>query len=160
MITKTADLTIRNGYSAILSSPIEVFCGDRIEVILHLYEVQVNVNVSKVSKSSRPVEIDMCGLTAEIIHQSPGNEDGVTGASVDFNTISFVLENIFTSDIGENKCQIRLKDNNGYKLTFPEFSYTVKESIDDNVIEEPPIYGDYATDEEVINAVNSSWNNI
>ena len=160
MITKTSDLTIRNGYSAILSSPIEVFRGDRIKIILNLYDVQVNVNISKVSKSSRPVEIDMSGLTAEIIHQSPGNEDCITEANAYFNTISFVLEGIFTSDIGENKCQIRLKDNNGYKLTFPEFSYTVKESIDDNVIGEQPIYGDYATDEEVINAVDSSWNNI
>ena len=91
MITKTADLTIRNGYSAILSSPIEVFCGDRIKIILNLYDVQVNVNVSKASKSSRPVEIDMSGLTAEIIHQSPGDEDCITEASVFFNTISFVL---------------------------------------------------------------------
>ena len=97
----------------------------------------------------------MCGLTAEIIHQSPDNEDVIIGASVDFNTISFVLEHVFTSEIGENKCQIRLKDNNGYKLTFPEFSYTVKEPIDDNVNHEM-----YATDEEVINAFEFSWNDI
>lgn len=154
MITKTADLTIRNGYSAILSSPIEVFCGDRIKILLNLYDVQVNVNVSKASKSSRPVEIDMSGLTAEIIHQSPGDEDCITEASVFFNTISFVLEDVFTSEIGENKCQIRLKDKNGCKLTFPEFSYTVKESIDDNVNHEI-----YATDEEVLKVVNETWNN-
>ena len=157
MITKTIDITVDNGYKISLSSPIEFYVGDKVKLIFNLYGLQVNLNniVPSANGINKLEKINLNGLRAKLIHETPSNEDSIKSATVEDNSISFIVGDELTGFDGNYRCQIILKDNDDYQVTLPPFGYLVKPNIYDNLLGDEIIF---ATKQEIIDSINEAWN--
>lgn len=135
-IYKKVSLTVAN-YSSRLSSEIQFFKNDAVDLVFSIYEFGIEVKPNGVSKA-RTMQINP--LKAKLLIETPFGVDSVESASIVENEVMFKLDEIYTQNIGKSKMQIVLLDEENYKITLPEFSFEIKKSINEKWDGEDVIY--------------------
>nr|DAK82276.1 MAG TPA: hypothetical protein [Caudoviricetes sp.] len=135
-IYKKVSLTVAN-YSSRLSSEIQFFKNDAVDLVFSIYEFGIEVKLNGVSKA-RTMPINP--LKAKLLIETPFGVDSVESASIVENEVMFKLDEIYTQNIGKSKMQIVLLDEENYKITLPEFSFEIKKSINEKWDGEDVIY--------------------
>lgn len=135
-IYKKVSLTVAN-YSSSLSSEIQFFKNDAVDLVFSIYEFGIEVKPNGVSKA-RTMPINP--LKAKLLIETPFGVDSVESASIVENEVMFKLDEIYTQNIGKSKMQIVLLDEENYKITLPEFSFEIKKSINEKWDGEDVIY--------------------
>jgi hypothetical protein len=100
---------------------IEYVQGDNKSCVL-------NINLTADGSS-----IDLTSISVRSFFKTSDNEyheNPVTIVDVINGSIKIVISSEILSIVGEVKGVIRLMDENGYKLTSPEFKFKVRQSID------------------------------
>lgn len=135
-IYKKVSLTVAN-YSSSLSSEIQFFKNDAVDLVFSIYEFGIEVKQNGISKA-RTMPINP--LKAKLLIETPYGVDSVESASIVENEVMFKLDEIYTQNIGKSKMQIVLLDEENYKITLPEFSFEIKKSINEKWDGEDVIY--------------------
>lgn len=135
-IYKKVSLTVAN-YSSSLSSEIQFFKNDAVDLVFSIYEFVIEVKPNGISKA-RTMPINP--LKAKLLIETPFGVDSVESASIVENEVMFKLDEIYTQNIGKSKMQIVLLDEENYKITLPEFSFEIKKSINEKWDGEDVIY--------------------
>lgn len=135
-IYKKVSLTVAN-YSSSLSSEIQFFKNDAVDLVFSIYEFGIEVKPNGISKA-RTMPINP--LKAKLLIETPYGVDSVESASIVENEVMFKLDEIYTQNIGKSKMQIVLLDEENYKITLPEFSFEIKKSINEKWDGEDVIY--------------------
>lgn len=135
-IYKKVSLTVAN-YSSRLSSEIQFFKNDAVDLVFSIYEFGIEVKPNGISKA-RTMPINP--FKAKLLIETPYGVDSVESASIVENEVMFKLDEIYTQNIGKSKMQIVLLDEENYKITLPEFSFEIKKSINEKWDGEEVIY--------------------
>lgn len=135
-IYKKVSLTVTN-YSSRLSSEMQFFKNDAVDLVFSIYEFGIEVKQNGISKA-RTMPINP--LKAKLLIETPYGVDSVESASIVENEVMFKLDEIYTQNIGKSKMQIVLLDEENYKITLPEFSFEIKKSINEKWDGEDVIY--------------------
>ena len=143
-IYKKVSLTVAN-YSSRLSSEIQFFKNDAVDLVFSIYEFGIEVKPNGVSKA-RTMPINP--LKAKLLIETPFGVDSVESASIVENEVMFKLDEIYTQNIGKSKMQIVLLDEENYKITLPEFSFEIKKSINEQWDGEDVVYPTILLDDD------------
>lgn len=133
-LNETVDVA---NYSSSLSSEIQFFKNDAVDLVFSIYEFGIEVKPNGISKA-RTMPINP--LKAKLLIETPYGVDSVESASIVENEVMFKLDEIYTQNIGKSKMQIVLLDEENYKITLPEFSFEIKKSINEKWDGEDVIY--------------------
>lgn len=123
-LSKTIDLTV-DGYNIKLSSPLQFYQNDQLDLIFAINEFGVQVKNSVQVRSLMPIT----PLKAYLFVESPDGADVVNSASIVENKVVFRLEEEHTQHIGTTRLQIVLLNDKGCRVTLPEFTCEIKENI-------------------------------
>ncbi len=134
IIENTYTLTVKD-YSSKLSSPIKLYCNDKVRLRFILQEYGL-VEGSVSSRKLQAINPVNCYITV----QTPLGQDDLEVAEINGNQVTFEIDKKYTSCVGVYKAQIHLITNQGYRRSLPEFSFQVKntinEDLDGNPLEE------------------------
>lgn len=134
ILENTYNLTVKD-YTSKLSSPIKLYCNDKVRLrfILQEYGLVEGGVSSRKLQAINPVN---CYLTI----QTPLGQDDLEVAEIDGNQVTFDIDSKYTSCVGVYKLQIHLITDKGYRRSLPEVSFQVKntinEDLDGNPLEE------------------------
>ena len=126
---KPIKLTV-DGYKITMSDSIDLYVGDRVTLQFELYKLAVATRFGAATRTT-----DIQPLTAILYIETPDGRDVMEAADIIDNLVEFNLSEEYTQNIGVSRLQLRLFDDNGDRITLPEFTFNVKESI----------YGDQVT---------------
>ena len=87
-------------------------------------------------------------LKAKLLIETPFGIDSVESASIDENEITFHLDSEYTQNVGTSRMQIVLLYGDNYKVTLPEFSFTIKNSINEEWDGEDVVYPTILLDDD------------
>ena len=134
-LEKRITVTVQN-FSSKLSSEIQFFKNDAIDLVFSIFEYGVEVKGLSTKYRLMPINT----LKAKLLIETPFGIDSVESASIDENEITFHLDKTYTQHIGISKMQIVLLDEDNYKVTLPEFQFEIKNSITEEWDGEDIIY--------------------
>lgn len=87
-------------------------------------------------------------LKAKLLIETPFGIDSVESASIDENKITFHLDSEYTQNVGTSRMQIVLLYGDNYKVTLPEFAFTIKNSINEEWDGEDIVYPTILLDDD------------
>lgn len=122
-LSKTINLTVK-GYSTSLNAPIQLFQHDRIKLnfIINQYGIDVATN----QRAIMPIN----PLSAYLFIDSTNeDDDAIESVNINDNQIEFLLTEKYTKNCGESKMQIVLIDDDGCRVTLPEFPFEIRKNI-------------------------------
>ena len=128
-IYKPIKLTV-DGYKITMSDSIDLYVGDRVTLQFELYKLAVATRFGTTARTT-----DIQPLTAILYIETPDGRDVMEAADIIDNLVEFNLSEEYTQNIGVSRLQLRLFDDNGDRITLPEFTFNVNASI----------YGDQVT---------------
>lgn len=123
-LSREITLTIDN-YNITLDKEIKIYEYDAINLCFTIQECGIVMRDGKAHNRVMPV----VALKAYMLIETPQGTDSVEATNIVRNKIMFSLGNKYSRFIGTGKMQIILKDFDGCRITLPEFSYEVKQSI-------------------------------
>lgn len=126
MLSKRIELTIKD-YTATLSSEIKFYKNDCLDLIFGIKEYGVKVRNGIAEANLMPIN----ALNAKLLIETPSGVDSIEATSIEGNEITFRLTNTYTQYLGIFRMQIVLMDEDGCKVTTPEFKFEIKASINE-----------------------------
>lgn len=126
-LSKKTTLTIKD-YSITLSSPLKFYKNDTLDLVFNINEYGIEIKNGISTFSLMPIN----ALNAKLLIECDGGKDFIEATAIVDNTITFRLDSKYSQYQGVGKMQIVLLDNDGCKITLPEFDYEIKESINAN----------------------------
>lgn len=135
-LSKKINLTVKN-YSANLNEDITFYKNDVVDLIFSIYEYGIEVSVNGAQRY-RVMPINP--LKAKLLIQTPFGVDSVESADIQGNEITFKLDESYSTNVGKSSMQIVLLDEDGYKVTLPEFEFEIKKTINEKWDGEDVIY--------------------
>ncbi len=139
-LSKTINLTVK-GYTTTLSDPIQLFQHDRVKLIFIINKYGIDLETKQ--RSIMPVS----SLKAYLFIDSTNDEDdAIESTNINGNQIEFLLTEKYTKNRGTSKMQILLIDEDGCRVTLPEFNFEIKENI----------FGNFSVVETVLSDVDES----
>lgn len=126
MLSKRITITVRD-YTSTLSSNISFYKNDELDLIFNIQEFGIVVQYGRAESQMMP----LMALSAKLLVETPIGLDSVESAHIEGNDIIFRLTPDLTQFVGKSKMQIVLYDEDGCKITIPEFQFEVKSSINE-----------------------------
>lgn len=126
-LSKKTTLTIKD-YSITLSSPLKFYKNDTLDLVFNINEYGIEIKNGISTFGLMPIN----ALNAKLLIECDGGKDFIEATAIVDNTITFRLDSKYSQYQGVGKMQIVLLDNDGCKITLPEFDYEIKESINAN----------------------------
>ena len=123
-LSREITLTIDN-YNITLDKEIKIYEYDAINLCFTIQECGIVMRDGKAHNRVMPV----VALRAYMLIETPQGTDSVEATNIVRNKIMFSLGNKYSRFVGTGKMQIILKDFDGCRITLPEFTYEVKQSI-------------------------------
>ncbi len=123
-LSREVTLTIDN-YNITLDKEIKIYEYDAINLCFTIQEYGIVMRDGKAHNRVMPV----VALKAYMLIETPQGVDSVEATNIVRNKIIFSLGNKYSQFVGVGKMQIILKDLDGCRITLPEFTYEVKQSI-------------------------------
>ena len=145
MLSKRIEITIMD-YTATLSSKIQFYKNDEIDLIFNVREFGIVKNEGGWGKVKQLMPLT--ALSAKLLIETPAGLDSIETAEIHGNDIIFRLTSDQTKYTGTSKMQIVLYDEDGCKVTIPEFQFEVKASINEEWDGEDASYPDILLDDE------------
>lgn len=142
-LEKRITVTVQN-FSSKLSSEIQFFKNDAIDLVFSIFEYGVEVKGLSTKYRLMPINT----LKAKLLIETPFGIDSVESASIDENEITFHLDSEYTQNVGTSRMQIVLLYGDNYKVTLPEFSFTIKNSINEEWDGEDIVYPTILLDDD------------
>ncbi|WP_297993931.1 hypothetical protein [uncultured Clostridium sp.] len=137
MLFKKVRLTVSNGYSCSIDSPLRFFKNDSLYLKFEIFQI----GIEHKNNISRLRERPMNGaISAILLIENPFGIDSVESMDIEDNLITFALGEEHTQYPGVSKMQIVLLDENRYKVTLPDFEFEIKKSINEEWDGEEVIY--------------------
>ena len=146
MLSKRIEITIMD-YTATLSSKISFYKNDEIDLIFNIREFGIVKNEGGWG-GAKPRLMHLTALSAKLLFETPVGLDSVETATIHGNDIIFRLTSDQTKYVGVSKMQIVLYDEDGCKVTIPEFPFEIKASINKEWDGEDSSYPDILLDDE------------
>lgn len=144
MLRKPITITVRD-YKSVLSSKISLYKNDALDLIFTIQEFGIVAQEGKATSRM----VSLIALSAKLLVETPAGLDSVESAKVEeCGDILFRLTPEHTKYVGISKMQIVLYDEDGCKITIPEFSFEVKPSINEEWDGEDSSYPDILLDDE------------
>lgn len=126
MLSKRITITVRD-YTSTLSSNISFYKNDELDLIFNIQEFGIVVQWGRAESQLMP----LMALSAKLLVETPMGLDSVESARIEDNDIIFRLTPDLTQFVGKSKMQIVIYDEDGCKITIPEFQFEVKASINE-----------------------------
>lgn len=123
-LKKNIKLTVRD-YDISLSSPLKFWQYDILTLTFEIEEFGIEIINGIRTRVITPIN----SLSAIILVENPNQQDTVEAAQIVDNKVTFKLKKEHTKHIGVTKLQIKLKDNDGCKITLPPFDMEIREPI-------------------------------
>lgn len=142
-LEKRITVTVQN-FSSKLSSEIQFFKNDAIDLVFSIFEYGVEVKGLSTKYRIMPIN----PLKAKLLIETPFGIDSVESASIDENKITFHLDSEYTQNVGTSRMQIVLLYGDNYKVTLPEFAFTIKNSINEEWDGEDIVYPTILLDDD------------
>lgn len=142
-LEKRITVTVQN-FSSKLSSEIQFFKNDAIDLVFSIFEYGVEVKGLSTKYRLMPINT----LKAKLLIETPFGIDSVESASIDENEITFHLDSEYTQNVGTSRMQIVLLYGDNYKVTLPEFNFTIKNSINEEWDGEDIVYPTILLDDD------------
>lgn len=126
-LSKEIILTVKD-YEVKLNRDIKFYENDTIDLCFSILEYGIEVKDGVAVNKLMPIN----ALRAYMLIETPQGVDYAESTKVENNRVVFNLGNKYSQFIGIGKMQIVIKDNDGCRVTLPEFPFEIRESINSN----------------------------
>lgn len=144
-LKKNIKLTVKD-YDVILSQSLKFWQNDILTLTFEIEEFGIEIVNGIRTRSITPIN----SLSAIILIENPNQQDTVEAAEIVENKVTFKLKKEHTKHIGITKLQIKLKDDDGCKITLPPFDMEIREPIGLEGDEVVSKCGDFIVNEIVV----------
>lgn len=135
-LTKKINLTV-SGYDIKLSDSLKFYKNDQLKLMFEINEYGIDYENKSKQRVLMPIAEPM---KAYLLIENPDGIDKIGSAEIESNCVSFYLSEECTQHVGVSRLQIVLLDNDGCKITLPNFDFEIQENI----------YGNLSAIEEII----------
>lgn len=135
-LTKKINLTV-SGYDIKLSDSLKFYKNDQLKLMFEINEYGIDYENKSKQRVLMPIAEPM---KAYLLIENPDGIDKIGSAEIESNCVSFYLSEECTQYVGVSRLQIVLLDNDGCKITLPNFDFEIQENI----------YGNLSAIEEII----------
>lgn len=126
-LSKEIVLTVKD-YEIKLNRDIKFYENDTIDLCFSILEYGIEVKDGVAVNKLMPIN----ALKAYMLIETPQGVDYAESTKVENNRVVFNLGNKYSQFIGIGKMQIVIKDNDGCRITLPEFPFEIRQSINSN----------------------------
>lgn len=127
-LSKSIILTIKD-FSVTLSSKLNFYKGDTLKLVFTINQYGViNAKGELDSKTIMPLDF----MTADLLIETPEGVDSIEAMNVEDNTVTFLITDTYTQNVGVTRMQIVLKDEDGCKSTLPDFEMEIRNTLATN----------------------------
>ena len=126
-LSKEIILTVKD-YEIKLNKDIKFYENDTIDLCFSILEYGIEVKDGVAVNKLMPIN----ALKAYMLIETPQGVDYAESTKVENNRVVFNLGNKYSQFIGIGKMQIVIKDNDGCRITLPEFPFEIRQSINSN----------------------------
>ena len=126
-LSKEIVLTVKD-YEIKLNRDIKFYENDTIDLCFSILEYGIEVKDGVAVNKLMPIN----ALKAYMLIETPQGVDYAESTKVENNRVVFNLGNKYSQFIGIGRMQIVIKDNDGCRITLPEFPFEIRESINSN----------------------------
>ncbi len=123
-LSKEIILTVKD-YEIKLNRDIKFYENDTIDLCFSILEYGIEVKDGVAVNKLMPIN----ALRAYMLIETPQGVDYAESTKVENNRVIFNLGNKYSQFIGIGRMQIVIKDNDGCRVTLPEFPFEIRESI-------------------------------
>ena len=135
-LSKKINLTV-SGYDIKLSDSLKFYKNDQLKLVFEINEYGIDYENKSKQRVLMPIAEPM---KAYLLIENPDGIDKIGSAEIESNCVSFYLSEECTQYVGVSRLQIVLLDNDGCKITLPNFDFEIQENI----------YGNLSAIEEII----------
>lgn len=135
-LSKKINLTV-SGYNIKLSDSLKFYKNDQLKLVFEINEYGIDYENKSKQRALMPIAEPM---KAYLLIENPDGIDKIGSADIESNCISFYLSEECTQYVGVSRLQIVLLDDDGCKITLPNFDFEIQENI----------YGNLSAIEEII----------
>lgn len=135
-LSKKINLTV-SGYDIKLSDSLKFYKNDQLKLMFEINEYGIDYENKSKQRVLMPIAEPM---KAYLLIENPDGIDKIGSAEIESNCVSFYLSEECTQYVGVSRLQIVLLDNDGCKITLPNFDFEIQENI----------YGNLSAIEEII----------
>lgn len=126
-LSKEIILTVKD-YEVKLNRDIKFYENDTIDLCFSILEYGIEVKNGVAVNKLMPIN----ALKSYMLIETPQGVDYAESTKVENNRVVFNLGDKYSQFIGIGKMQIVIKDNDGCRVTLPEFPFEIRESINSN----------------------------
>ena len=126
-LSKEIILTVKD-YEVKLNRDIKFYENDTIDLCFSILEYGIEVKDGVAVNKLMPIN----ALKSYMLIETPQGVDYAESTKVENNRVIFNLGNKYSQFIGIGRMQIVIKDNDGCRITLPEFPFEIRESINSN----------------------------
>ena len=126
-LSKEIVLTVKD-YEIKLNRDIKFYENDTIDLCFSILEYGIEVKDGVAVNKLMPIN----ALKSYMLIETPQGVDYAESTKVENNRVVFNLGNKYSQFIGIGRMQIVIKDNDGCRITLPEFPFEIRESINSN----------------------------
>lgn len=123
-LSKEIILTVKD-YEIKLNRDIKFYENDTIDLCFSILEYGIEVKDGVAVNKLMPIN----ALKAYMLIETPQGVDYAESTKVENNRVVFNLGNKYSQFIGIGRMQIVIKDNDGCRITLPEFPFEIRQSI-------------------------------
>lgn len=134
-LSKAIKLTVKD-FKVELSSALKFYKNDTLKLIFTINQYGIVNAKGSYQPQIMPVEF----LDASLLIETPNGIDSVESAKVEENTITFLINDYYTKNVGTTMLQIVLTDDDGCRVTLPPFEMEIKEAIGEYDKYTPTVY--------------------
>lgn len=123
-LSKEILLTVKD-YEVKLNKDIKFYENDTIDLCFSILEYGIEVKNGMAVNKLMPIN----ALKAYMLIETPQGVDYAESTKVEDNRVVFNLGDKYSQFVGIGKMQIVIKDNDGCRITLPEFPFEIRQSI-------------------------------
>ena len=140
---KRISLTI-NDYTGAIVPNIKFYVNDCLDLIFNIKSWDIR---NKLSADTTNSTLTLENMTANLLVETPNETDTIEATQIEGKDITFRFEKKFTKLPGAGRMQLMLIDSDGCEVKTPEFSFEIKNTINESLDNIPITYQAYTTED-------------
>ena len=140
---KRISLTI-NDYTGVIVPNIKFYVNDCLDLIFNIKSWDIR---NKLSADTTNSTLTLENMTANLLVETPNETDTIESTRIEGNDITFRFEKKFTKLPGAGRMQLMLIDSDGCEVKTPEFSFEIRNTINESLDNIPITYQAYTTED-------------
>ena len=119
-----------NDYTGTLTKNIKFYVNDCLDLIFTIKSWDIR---NKLATGTTDSTLTLEDITANLLVETPNETDTIESTQISGNDIKFRLEKRFTKLPGVGRMQLMLIDSDGCEVKTPEFSFEIKNTINEEL---------------------------